>query len=211
MNYAPPLHYRRLTVFYDIFMRLTMRDVAIKSKLVEDSLIENGFRVLDLGCATGTLLLMIKRKYPDSDVIGLDIDGDALGLAVHKAYKTRVPISLVKGTAFQLPFPTATFDRVVSSLVSHHLVKEQKIPAMREVFRVLKPGGLFLLADFGKPHHFLMSIMAHIVENLENTSDNIQGLLPDIMKKSGFSDATQIRRFSTTFGTLAFYIGTKPG
>jgi ubiquinone/menaquinone biosynthesis C-methylase UbiE len=208
-NTTPNFNYRRSTVMYDVFMRLTMRDLSFKRKLVDDASIENNFRTLDLGCATGTLLLMIKRKYPKSEVIGLDINSNAIQLASYKALKDGLSIPLVKGTAYQLPFSSATFDRVLSSLVSHHLDVEQKIPAMQEVLRVLKPGGQFLLADFGKPDNLLMSIMAQIAGKFEEMTDNIQGLVPEMMKKSGFDDTKRVRTLSTTFGTLEFYIGTK--
>jgi ubiquinone/menaquinone biosynthesis C-methylase UbiE len=210
IDYIPPLHINRLTVFYDLFMRLLMRDAKIKAKLIDDASIEDGQRILDLGCGTGTLMLMIKRKYSDVDLIGLDIDSESLRLALRKSYKAKSSIALVKGSAIQLPYASETFDRVLSSLVYHHLRSDQKVSSMQEVLRVLKPKGQFLLADFGKPGNFIMSMMSRVLGKIEDVSDNVQGLMPVMMKQAGFSDVSELETFFTPFGTLAFYRGKKP-
>src|SRR4030043_451370 len=133
IDYIPPLHINRLTVFYDLFMRLLMRDARIKAKLIDDAAIKDGQHILDLGCGTGTLMLMIKRRYPEADLTGLDIDSESLRLALHKSYKAKSSIALVKGSAIQLPYASETFDRVLSSLVYHHWRSDQKVDPMQEV------------------------------------------------------------------------------
>jgi ubiquinone/menaquinone biosynthesis C-methylase UbiE len=177
--------------------------------LIEYASIADGYRILDLGCGTATLTMMVKQKHSGVDVIGFDIDRESLALATHKFSRTSLVIGLVQGTAFQLPFSMDSFDRVLSSLVFHHLMGKNKILAMQEVLRILKPGGELLLADFGKPHNFLMSILSRIVGALEDTSDNLKGLLPEMMKEAGFSDVAQLNQFSTVFGTLSLYYGKK--
>ncbi len=208
-NCVPALHFNRLTPFYDTFMRLTMREATFKGQLIEYASIADGYRILDLGCGTATLTMMVKQKHSGVDVIGFDIDRESLALATHKFNRTSLAISSVQGTAFQLPFSMNSFDRVLSSLVFHHLMGKNKMLAMQEVLRVLKPGGELLPVDFGKPHNFLMSILSRIVGALEDTSDNLKGLLPEMMKEAGFSDVNQLTRFSTIFGTLSLYYGKK--
>jgi len=210
IDYIPPLHINRLTVIYDCFMRLTMRDARIKTKLIDDASIEDGQRILDLGSGTGTLMLMIKQKYPAAGLVGLDIDTKALALALRKSYKAKSSIALVKGSAIQLPYASETFDRVLSSLVYHHLRSDQKVSSMQEVLRVLKPGGQFLLADFGKPGNFIMSMMSRVLGKIEDVSDNVRGLMPVMMTQAGFADVSELEAFFTPFGTLAFYLGKKP-
>ncbi len=209
IDYIPPLHISRLTVYYDLFMRLLMRDARIKAELIDAASIRVGQRILDLGCGTGTLMLMIKQRYPDVDLTGLDIDSDSLRLALHKSYKAHLQVALVKGSANQLPYASETFDRVLSSLVYHHLRSDQKVSSMQEVLRVLKPGGQFLLADFGVPGNLIMSMMSRVLLKIEDVSDNVQGLMPGMMKQAGFADVSELETFFTPFGTLAFYHGKK--
>jgi ubiquinone/menaquinone biosynthesis C-methylase UbiE len=59
------------------------------------------------------------------------------------------------GTAESLDFPAEHFDVVVSSLVMHHLPKDLRVPALREMRRVLRPGGKLLVADAQIPRHGL--------------------------------------------------------
>ncbi|MEK6588935.1 MAG: methyltransferase domain-containing protein, partial [Chloroflexota bacterium] len=129
-----------------------MREDQFKRHLIRQAQIEPGHRVLDLGCGTATLTILIKQTHPQSEVVGLDGDPKVLAIARAKAAKAGVAITLDHGMAFQMPYPENTFDRVLSSLVLHHLTTETKQHALREVFRVLGPGGELHVVDVGKPH-----------------------------------------------------------
>lgn len=58
-----------------------MRETKFKSDLVEQAQISNGSRVLDVGCGTGTLAIMIKRLHPEAEVVGIDADVKILAIA----------------------------------------------------------------------------------------------------------------------------------
>jgi SAM-dependent methyltransferase len=108
-----------------------------------------------------------------------------------------------------LPYPDSSFDRVVSSLVFHHLTTENKARTFKDIFRVLKPGGELHVADFGKPHNALMYLISLVFRHLEETGDNIDGLLPEMFQKAGFDRAEETARFMTMFGTLSLYRAIK--
>jgi ubiquinone/menaquinone biosynthesis C-methylase UbiE len=74
-----------------------------------------------------------------------------------------------EGVAFQVPYAVATFDRVASSLVIHHLTTEDKQRALDEAFRILKSGDELLVLDFGKPHNPLAWLISRVVRRLERT------------------------------------------
>jgi ubiquinone/menaquinone biosynthesis C-methylase UbiE len=208
-KYVPSLHYGFLTPFYDILMPLTGESF-FRRNLIEYAAIRDGQSVLDLGCGTATLTILIKKQYLACEVIGLDYDIDALALALRKIMRVRLDVGLIRGTAFELPFADGCFDRTISSLVFHHLTTENKARTLREVYRTLRPSGEFLLADFGVPRGPIMSFLAAIMRHVEKTDDNAKGLLPVMMSDAGFQDVALVRELPSPFGTVAFYRGRKP-
>ena len=209
--YIPALGSDWLTPLYDPLLRWVMQEDTFKRDLVRRAQIRTGQRVLDLGCGTGTLTILVKQTHPGAEVVGLDGDPEILEIARAKAAKAGVDVVLDDGMAYQLPYADQSFDRVLSSLVFHHLTRENKRRALRETFRVLRPGGEVLVVDFGKPHNAYASLLALIIRRLEQASDNIKGLLPEMFRNAGFEQVEELARFTTMFGTLSFYRGRKPG
>ncbi|MCZ7382477.1 MAG: methyltransferase domain-containing protein [Candidatus Methanoperedens sp.] len=203
-KYIPALSFEWLTPLYDPVMIL-MRESTFKRTLVEQANIKNGYRVLDIGCGTATLTILIKKTYPGAEVTGLDGDPKILGIAREKVKKAGLDISLDPGMSFELPYPDSTFDRVVSSLVFHHLTREDKARTFKEIFRVLSPGGELHVADFGKPHNAVMYLISLVFRHLEEAGDNINGLLPEMFLNAGFDRVEETGRFMTPFGTLSLY------
>jgi ubiquinone/menaquinone biosynthesis C-methylase UbiE len=207
-KYIPALSWKVLTPFYDTFFRLTMREELFKRRLIEQAQIRSGQRVLDLGCGTGTLTIMVKQAHPNSEVSGLDGDPQILEIARHKAAQAGSPITFDEGMAFQLPYPNASFDRVLSSMVFHHLTTQDKEKSLAEIYRVLKPDGELHLVDFGVPHGFYAKIISSLMRRFERLDDNINGRIPEMLAKAKFSVA-ETSEFLTVFGTLALLRGSK--
>ncbi|MBD2307300.1 methyltransferase domain-containing protein [Chroococcidiopsis sp. FACHB-1243] len=211
-KYIPALKYDWLTPVYDPLLKWTMGEFAFKRQLVRQAGIEKGNRVLDLGCGTATLTLLLKKSHPEAEVVGLDGDPKVLEIAKTKAVKTGLKIALDRGMAFELPYPDRSFDRVLSSLVFHHLTRDNKVRTLKEVFRVLKPGGELHVADWGKPQNTLMRVAFLLVQMLDGfntTADSVNGLLPELFSQAGFEDIQQTDRHMTLFGTLALYRARK--
>jgi SAM-dependent methyltransferase len=81
-------------------------------------------------------------------VVGIDPGGEQITRARTKAARHDVPIAFQVGVIEQLAFPDQTFDVVLSTLMMHHLPKSLKVQGLAEIFRVLKPGGRLIIADF---------------------------------------------------------------
>lgn len=167
-------------------------------------------KVLDLGCGTGTLTIMIKQMHPEAEVIGLDGDSSILEIAQIKAVKSGVDISLDHGMAYQLPYPDETFDRVLSSLVLHHLTRDDKQRAFVEVYRTLRTEGELHIVDFGKPRGIYGRLASQLIKRMEQAGDNVNGLLPMIMRRAGFELVEESACYQTIFGSLSLYRGLKP-
>lgn len=211
-RYIPALSYEWLTGFYDPVVRWTTRETTFKRRLLERANIQPAHQVLDLGCGTATLTIAIKQNVPQAMVRGLDGDAKILAIARDKARKAGVEISLDEGMSYELPYSDALFDRVVSSLFFHHLTKENKLRTLREVRRVLKPGGELHIADWGEPHNFIMRLASLPVRLLDGarTADSFEGLLPRYLQETGFVGVQLHEHYATLFGTLWLYRAGKP-
>ena len=159
-SYVPALGLDWLTRFYDPVIRLTLREEAFKRSLVAHTALRPAHDVLDLGCGTATLTMMLKDACPAARVTGIDGDPTVLELARAKIAAAGLAVELRHGMAYDLPFPDASFDRVVSSLVFHHLADTDKARAFAEAHRVLRSGGELHVADWGKPANVLMWLAA---------------------------------------------------
>jgi SAM-dependent methyltransferase len=113
---------------------------------VERFPVEPGQRVLDMGCGGGRHAFALYRR--GAHVVALDRDAaelkDVAGMFAAMAGEGEVPAgataTALRGTAYELPFQDASFDRIVAAEVLEHLPHDRR--AMAELFRVLKPGGL---------------------------------------------------------------------
>jgi SAM-dependent methyltransferase len=211
-EYIPALSYDWLTFLYDPLIRLTMREMAFKRHLIRACSIREGHRVLDLGCGTATLTLLIKKTHPGAEVRGLDGDERVLEIAWGKAERSGLEITLDRGMSYDLPYPDGSFDRVLSSLVFHHLTREKKKETFQEILRVLRPGGGLHVADWGKPQNMLMrlaSLPLQLFDGVKTTSDNVKGLLPEMFKEAGFEEVKENAWYMTLFGTLSLYSAHK--
>lgn len=207
-EYIPALSYRFLTPFYDFIQKYIVRDVRYKTLLIEQADIRSGQSVLDLGCGTGTLAIMAKRAQPKAEVFGLDADPDMLKVARYKSTQQNAPVKFDVGFTNKLPYPDASFDRVLSSIMIHHLKTPDKELTAREVYRVLKPGGQLHIIDFGKPVTWYGKLLGPFLHGFEEANDNIDGQLPKIFGAPGLK-TNVVGNFWTFFGDLAFLKGVK--
>ncbi len=213
MSYIPALRYESLTRFYDPVLRATLKEDRFKRMLVEQAALRPGHRVLDVGCGTATLTILLKQACVDAEVTGLDGDAKALALARTKIEAAGLDIALKQGLASEAPFPPASFDRIVSSLVFHHLTTEEKRRTLKRVRELLKSGGEVHIADWGKAQNPAMRVAflaIQLLDGFSTTTDNVRGLLPTLMTDAGFRAVEETHREMTVFGTLSLYRGLAP-
>jgi ubiquinone/menaquinone biosynthesis C-methylase UbiE len=166
--------------FYDPLVKLIGGD-AFRRRLVERADLRAGQRVLDVGCGTGTLAVLLKELHPHVEVEALDPDPEALARAERKAERAGAAVSYRRGYADALPYDDGSFAHVFSSYMFHHLPPDTKTGMLREVRRVLAPGGKLHLVDFAPA--------------------NILGL----MRQAGLTDPRETGRRWTLFGPIAYF------
>ena len=91
-RYIPALRYKWLTPLYDFFINLTMPEKQIKQALIEAAYISSKAKVLDFGCGTATLTIMIKELCPEAKVTGIDVDREILDKAIKKVNEKKLDI-----------------------------------------------------------------------------------------------------------------------
>jgi len=91
-KYIPAVSLKWLTPFYDLFVEGPVSVMRIRKNLLAQMGDLNGKRILDVGCGTGSLSILIKQMYPTADVTGLDGDPQILETAHSKAKNDRLEI-----------------------------------------------------------------------------------------------------------------------
>ncbi|TMV09548.1 methyltransferase domain-containing protein [Ruegeria sediminis] len=150
-----------------------------------------GDTILDLGCGNGLLTLELARAVgPSGQVTGLDPSADMLASARTRC-SGRDNVDLVEGTAEDLPFPPSQFDKAVSLQVFEYF--HDMRPALRELNRVLRPGGRLVIGDmhwdtlaWHSDHPERMARMlrlwdGHLAERC------VPAVLPDRLRECGFA------------------------
>jgi cyclopropane fatty-acyl-phospholipid synthase-like methyltransferase len=206
--FVPALGFDLLTPLYDPFIRLTLREQQVKQQLVEQARIAAGMTVVDLGCGTGTLALLVKQEQPTARVIGVDVDAKILDIARAKIASAGADVELRQGTLEEAGLGPASLDRVLSSLVLHHLTTDEKLAALGAAHAALRPDGELHVVDFGPPHNLLMSLVSapfRFFDGHTRTSDNFGGRMPDVMRQAGFTDVAERAHRMTPFGSLVYW------
>lgn len=211
-KFIPALRFNWLTKIYDPIVRHTMPEEEFKKALILQANILPNMQVLDFGCGSLTLSLMAIAAEPTAYVHAVDVDEKILKIAAEKQRQASAEIFIQRYEGRVLPYQNNSFDRVISSLVFHHLNKEQKMNALFEIHRVLKPGGEIHIADWGEAKNSVMRTAFYLIQLLDGfktTTDNVKGLLPSYMTQAGFTEVIETSQYQTIFGTLALYRGKK--
>jgi len=185
-RYLPGMGFDWLLPLYDPFTRL-LGIQAAHQRLAEQAELESARRVLEIGCGTGNLALLVKRGRPQ---LSLELD---------------------RGFADELPYPDASFDRVLSAFMFHHLDADVRLATLHEVVRVLQPGGSFHLLDFGGNPDDLHGLIARLFRHSQVMRDNWGDRIQTLMREAGLGDPAEIAHLTRRIGRFTYYRAHRAG
>jgi ubiquinone/menaquinone biosynthesis C-methylase UbiE len=193
----------RWAPYYDVFTNIISMGQArrLRYTTIDQALIKPGDSVLDVGCGTGEITLPAKTRAKNGNVYGIDPAPEMITVARKKAARKGLEIDFRVAVIESLPFPDASMDVVTSSLMMHHLPEDLKARGLAEIYRVLKPGGRLLIADFMRPtgsflNHLFIAFTRH--QRLQVGIED----LPKLLKASGFNQIKQLNEKVLIIGFL---------
>lgn len=176
--------------WYDVLVWLITRgkERDFRDKTVDVAHIAPGERVLDVGCGTGGLAMAVKRRVGEKgEVHGIDASPEMIARARRKARKAGVDVAFEPAAVEHLPFADGTFDSVLATIMLHHLPEDVRRRGLREMRRVLKPGGRLFVVDFGGEAHGRHGLGRH---NRRHREFDLRKVIPE-MAEAGLREVEE--------------------
>ena len=212
-KFTPALRLHWLTPFYDTAIRLFTREKKWRGRLLELLDPQPDDRILDVGCGTGSLAILIKQEFPGCQVVGIDPDERVLRIARRKAELAGVSIDWRTGFAEDLSPERESFAWIVSTLVLHQTSLESKKTLLRHCRHLLSEEGKLLIADYGIQEswamRFLFRLVVQTVDGRTDTQPNADGFILDFLRQSDFRDSGVDCCFPTLTGALSIFRATR--
>ncbi|MBB5918610.1 ubiquinone/menaquinone biosynthesis C-methylase UbiE [Nocardia transvalensis] len=207
-DYLPAAGRDSLLPAYDLLSR-ALGVPRLHERLVDQADLRDDHRILEVGCGTGNLTLRIKRARPAAEVIGADPDPRALARAERKA-RDEKGIRFDHAYGQELPYEDGEFDRVLSSLMLHHLDTGVRTAMAAEILRVLRPGGRLHLADIGGPMTPADGLAARLTLRTGHLTGNLGDGIPRLLRGAGFDCTEVATERHRRMGRVSYYRATRP-
>jgi len=140
----------RIAEHYDLLIKLGGRtEGKFRCRCIELASLAGGEKALDVGCGTGSLSMALACAPVGVETFACDISPGMIDVARSNSKWAGLDIEYGVASIMDLPYPDDTFDVLFTNIMFHHLDEDEKRRAVMEVYRVLKPGGAYVSAEFG--------------------------------------------------------------
>lgn len=212
--YIPALGRREWTGMYDWVIAAMTRERVWRSLVIAALAPRNGEIIVDLGAGTGSLGIMIKNHAPGVRLVAVDPDPEVRLIGERKARAAGVEIEYITamGNAPIASIEATGVDGVTCSLVLHQCPLEAKQAILENAFRLLKPGGRLVLADYGEqptPLMRLAFLLVQLTDGFEPAEHNRRGAIPRLLQVCGFKLTETVKRVPTATGLISIWRATK--
>jgi ubiquinone/menaquinone biosynthesis C-methylase UbiE len=194
-KFIPALGYDFLSDYYDLAIKVTMPEKKFRNRLIDFVDPKEKEKILEFGFGTAQNIIILKQRFPNCNIQGVDIDPKIKSIAEYKLNKTGIEAPLFLYDGNKLPFEDDSFDKVYSSLVFHQLDLISKLKCLLEINRILKPNGELIIGDWGKAKTKWMRLSFYLVQLLDGfktTTDNVNGLMTKYITDAGFKNVEEI-------------------
>lgn len=207
-DYLPAAGHDLFLPAYDLLTRVLGFRRAYRA-LIDQADLRSGMRILEVGCGTGNLIVTARQAHPGIAATGCDPDPLALRRAERKA-RGLTDVTFDRGYVQRLPYADGMFDRVLSSMMWHHLDDATKDSAAEQIYRVLRPGGELHLVDVGGEESADDGALARRLMRSAHAAGNRGDAIPRQLRAAGF-ECTQVgRQRVPVFGHVAFFRALRP-
>ena len=133
--------------------------------------------VLDIGCGWGRSLRLLQERFSPCRLIGIDIDPHMLAASEAEALGNHISVDFVLGSASRIPLPDGSIDLIFCHQTFHHLTQQEL--ALQEFFRVLKPGGILLMAESTRSyiHSWIIRLLFRHDMDVQRTADEYLAMI----------------------------------
>lgn len=189
-----------LAPFYDIVCRAFGLGSRFRRRTIDLGRLRRGEHALDAGCGTGALTrLAADAVGPSGLAVGIDAAPDMIRVAHEKAASARSHARFKLAAVEHLPFGDERFDVAFVSLVLHHLPADLARSALREIHRVLKPGGRIVVVDLDPAASRLGGVLSRLHDARPSAMRRV-GCVPGLLHDAGFAPVLPLGRYGPALG-----------
>ncbi len=167
---------------------------------------QGSIRILDIATGTGRTLMQIRGAFPEVELLGIDLSGEYLRQASHFLNSRGKKFAqLIRANAEKIPFPNSSMQALTCVFLLHELPRKARQNVIDECWRVIEPGGVFVLADSiqieDSPQFSVIMEDFHKIFHEPYYNDYIHDNIKEKLIKSGFISITSQTHFMTRVWT----------